>query len=269
MTSLCRARVLVSEWVDGIGFEELMDAPRATRDRVGEIVLRFFFGSLYRFGRFSGDPHPGNFRLLGDGRVAFLDFGMTKTVARGRVDAELGVLRAALDRDAHAVHAGLAELGFFEPHDPRFAPALVLEHVRAINAWYTRDTPVTLTPGYVSALLAHAGDPRSPYWELMKNETMPRESLFASRMQGMTLAGIGQLRATANWHRIMSEWLHGSSPASPLGLAEAAFFDVPTSRRPDVPMSRCPDVPMSRCPDVPMSRRLGPGGRLTVTGQCA
>jgi predicted unusual protein kinase regulating ubiquinone biosynthesis (AarF/ABC1/UbiB family) len=227
VTSLCRARVLVSDWVDGIGFQELMDAPRATRDRVGEIVLRFFFGSLYRFGRFSGDPHPGNFRLLDDGRVAFLDFGMTKTVARGRVDAELRVLRAALDRDAHAVHAGLAELGFFEPHDPRFEPARILEHVRAINAWYTRDAPVTLTPEYVSALLAHAGDPRSPYWDLMKNETMPPESLFASRMQGMTLAGIGQLRATANWHRIMSEWLYGTSPASPLGLAEAAFFDAP------------------------------------------
>jgi predicted unusual protein kinase regulating ubiquinone biosynthesis (AarF/ABC1/UbiB family) len=227
VTSLCRARVLVSEWVDGIGFEQLQEAPRATRDRVGEIVLRFFFGSLYRFGRFSGDAHPGNFRLLGDGRVAFLDFGMTKTVARGRVDTELGVLRAALEHDAHAVHAGLAELGFFERHDPRFPPARILEHVRAINAWYTRDEAVTLNPDYVSALLAHAGDPRSPYWDLMKHETMPPESLFASRMQGMTLAGIGQLRATANWHRIMSEWLYGSSPASPLDLADAAFFDVP------------------------------------------
>jgi predicted unusual protein kinase regulating ubiquinone biosynthesis (AarF/ABC1/UbiB family) len=227
VTSLCRARVLVTEWVDGVGFEEIKEAPQATRDRVGEIVLRFFLGSLYRFGSFSGDPHPGNFRLLGDGRVAFLDFGMTKTVARSRIESELAVIRAALEQDAHAVHAGLAALGFFELDDPRFDPTRVLEHVRAINAWYADDKPVTLSPQYISRLLAHAGDPRSKYWDLMKNETIPAESLLSSRMQVMTLAAVGQLHATANWHHLMSEWLYGSLPTSPLGLAEAKFFELP------------------------------------------
>jgi hypothetical protein len=125
------------------------------------------------------------------------------------------------------VHAGLAALGFFERDDPRFDPARVLDQVRAINAWYTSDEPVTLTSPYVSALLAHAGDPRSEYWELMRNETIPPESVFASRMQAMTLGTVGQLGATANWHRIMSEWICGSLPTSPLGLAEARFFEIP------------------------------------------
>ncbi len=227
VTDLCRARVLVTEWIDGADFEQLKEAPQATRDRVGEIIVRFFYGSLYRFGQFSGDPHPGNFRLERDGRVAFLDFGMTKTVARTRIIAELGLLRAALEHDADGVHAGFAELGFFERDDLRFDPARVLEQVRAINAWYTNDEPVTLTPQYVSALLAHAGDPRSKYWDLMKNETIPPESVFASRMQAMTLGTVGQLRATANWHRVMSEWICDSLPTSSLGLAEARFFGVP------------------------------------------
>jgi predicted unusual protein kinase regulating ubiquinone biosynthesis (AarF/ABC1/UbiB family) len=227
VTDLCRARVLVTEWIDGIDFEQLKKAPQATRDRVGEIILRFFYGSLYRFGQFSADPHPGNFLLQRDGRVAFLDFGMTKTIGRTRIVAELGLIRAALAHDADGVHAGLAALGFFERDDPRFDPARVLEQVRAINAWYTNDEPVTLTSQYVSALLAHAGDPRSEYWDLMKNETIPPESVFASRMQAMTLGTVGQLGATANWHRIMSEWICGSLPTSPLGLAEARFFEVP------------------------------------------
>jgi hypothetical protein len=46
-------------------------------------------------------------------------------------------------------------------------------------------------------------------------------------MQAMTLGTLGQLRATANWHRIMSEWIYDSPPTSPLGLAEARFFGVP------------------------------------------
>jgi predicted unusual protein kinase regulating ubiquinone biosynthesis (AarF/ABC1/UbiB family) len=227
ITSLCRPRVLVTEWIDGIGFGEMKKAPQATRDRVGEIVVRFFLGSLYRFGNFSGDPHPGNFLLLDDGRVAFLDFGMTKTVARSRVESEIAVMRAALEHDADGVHAGLATLGFFKPDDPRFDPTRVLEHVRAINAWYADDRPVTLSPQYVSALLAHAGDPRSKYWDLMKNETISGESLLSSRMQVMMLGALGQLNATANWHRVMSEWLYDSLPTSPLGLAEAEFFGLP------------------------------------------
>jgi tRNA A-37 threonylcarbamoyl transferase component Bud32 len=230
VTELCRERVLVSEWVDGIGFERVKEAPQATRDRVGEIVVRFFYGSLYRFGQFSGDPHPGNILVLADGRVAFVDFGMTKTVPRRAIDAELGVLRAALEHDATAVHGGLAALGFFDPHDPRFDPARILAHVRALNAWYADDQPFTLTPEYVSRLLLDAGDPRSEYWELMKNETIPADSLFASRMQGMTLGVVGALRATANWHRVMSEWIYGSVAASPLGDAEAEFFGLSRSQ---------------------------------------
>ena len=74
----------MSEWVDGIGFEDVKERDGATRDRFGEIVFRFFFGSLFRNGHFSGDPHPGNYRLMPDGRVAFIDFGMTKRVSRER-----------------------------------------------------------------------------------------------------------------------------------------------------------------------------------------
>jgi predicted unusual protein kinase regulating ubiquinone biosynthesis (AarF/ABC1/UbiB family) len=224
ITDLCRERVLVTEWVDGVGFDQLMTSPEPLRDRVGEIVFRFYFGSLYRFGHFSGDPHPGNFLLQRDGRVAFVDFGMTKAVPRAAIETELGVLRAALELDATRVHAGLAALGFFDPDDTRFEPERVLAHVRALNAWYASDEPITLTPRYVSRLMVDAGDPRSEYWELMRNETIPANSLFSNRMQAMTLAVLGQLNATANWHRVMSEWLYGSPPSSPLGLAEAEFF---------------------------------------------
>ena len=55
--------------------------PRAERDRIGEIVFRFFLGCLYRHRQFSGDPHPGNFRVTPDGRLGVLDFG--KVVANG------------------------------------------------------------------------------------------------------------------------------------------------------------------------------------------
>ena len=59
VSSLSRERVLVSELVHGVGFEELKGYSQEQRDRIGEIVFRFFLGCLYRHRQFSGDPHPG------------------------------------------------------------------------------------------------------------------------------------------------------------------------------------------------------------------
>ena len=83
VTELSSEHVLVSEWVDGIGFEEVKERDRATRDRFGEIIFRFFFGSLFRNGHFSGDPHPGQLPA---------DAGRPRGVHRLRHD-EAGVTR--------------------------------------------------------------------------------------------------------------------------------------------------------------------------------
>ena len=67
------------------------------------------------------------------------------------------------------------------------------------------------------------GDPRSEHWELMKRETMPAESMLARRMEALTLGVLGQLEATANWHRIAREWLFGEPPSTELGKLEESF----------------------------------------------
>ena len=51
------------------------------------IVFRFFFGTLDHLGHASGDPHPGDYLLLDDGRVGFLDFGLMRTVDPGYLTA--------------------------------------------------------------------------------------------------------------------------------------------------------------------------------------
>src|SRR2546421_7643037 len=45
VTSLSREHVLVSEWIDGLGFEEVKRLDQPPRDPIGEIGFRFFFGS--------------------------------------------------------------------------------------------------------------------------------------------------------------------------------------------------------------------------------
>src|SRR3954447_13372845 len=73
LTDLSGERVMVSEYVEGRGFEDARDDPEVDRDRFAEIVFRFYYGCMYRHRQFSGDPHPGNCRLMDNGCVAFLD----------------------------------------------------------------------------------------------------------------------------------------------------------------------------------------------------
>jgi predicted unusual protein kinase regulating ubiquinone biosynthesis (AarF/ABC1/UbiB family) len=223
VTELCSEHVLVTEWVDGRGFEEVRRMDRAVRDRFGETVFRFFFGSLYRNGHFSGDPHPGNHRLMPDGRVAFMDFGMTKRVSREDLELEIAAIRAAMDGDADELHRRLGAMGFFDPADDRVTPEAVFEHFHDVTAWYIEDREVTITRELVARVLIDFGDPRSRHWPLMRRETMPPQAMLARRMEALTLGVLGQLGATANWHLIAREWLFDDPPSTELGELERHF----------------------------------------------
>ena len=104
VTSLSHERVIVSEFVAGRGFEELKQLPQAERDRLGEIVYRFYFGCMYRHHQFSGDPHPGNSLLLDDGRMCFLDFGLFKRIPSAVAEFELEIARLAVGRRRRGAH---------------------------------------------------------------------------------------------------------------------------------------------------------------------
>jgi predicted unusual protein kinase regulating ubiquinone biosynthesis (AarF/ABC1/UbiB family) len=128
VTELSRRRVIVTEWVNGRRFADVKALPPAERNRFAEILYRFFVGSLYRHGHFSADPHPGNYMLMDDGRVAFIDFGMNKKLSRARVDQEVRWLRAVIERDSDALREQLAQLGYFDPADAKVTGERLLAH---------------------------------------------------------------------------------------------------------------------------------------------
>lgn len=114
-------RVLVTRWVTGTPLSAVITrGSREDRDRCGLLLLRVLLSSPVRVGRLHGDPHPGNFRLLDDGRLGVLDFGSTEAMPGGW-PVRLGPLLTALrDGDAHASHelvlaAGLLSQGKVSP----------------------------------------------------------------------------------------------------------------------------------------------------------
>ena len=66
----------MQEFIEGKPFAAARGADQdERRTGIAEIIFRFTFGSMHRYGLFQADPHAGNYLLLDDGRVAFLDFG--------------------------------------------------------------------------------------------------------------------------------------------------------------------------------------------------
>jgi predicted unusual protein kinase regulating ubiquinone biosynthesis (AarF/ABC1/UbiB family) len=224
VTSLSRERVLVSEFVRGVGFDSLKEADQELRDRVGEIVFRFFFGSMYRHRQFSGDPHPGNFLLEADGRVAFLDFGLFKVMPAELIEVELAAQRAGAEHDAEGLYRIFAEGGLLGAHPERFDPERLLAQFLDATWWYVEDAEVELAPEVATEVMIQMSDPRSTHFAQMRHETLPADHLFGRRVEMLTLAVLGQLRARANWHRIAREWMYDDDPVTELGREEAEFY---------------------------------------------
>jgi predicted unusual protein kinase regulating ubiquinone biosynthesis (AarF/ABC1/UbiB family) len=223
VTGLSREKVLVTEFVRGAGFDAIKEYDQATRDRVGEIVFRFFFGCMYRHHQFSGDPHPGNFMLRDDGKVAFLDFGLFKVMPKELIELELECQRAGHEGDGERLHRIWSETGFLANPD-RFRPDKLLAQFRDATWWYVLDQEIELEPEIATQVLIDMSDPRSQHFGQMRHETLPADHLFGRRVEMLTLAVLSQLRTRANFHRIAREWMYRDPPVTALGRQEAAFY---------------------------------------------
>jgi len=229
ITRLSRGRVLVTEWVDGVSFEELKERPQAERDRFAEIVFRFCFGSIYHLQHFNADAHPGNYLLMDDGKVAFLDFGMTKQLDKEQIELEIAALEAVFVSDPERLRVALHDLGFI--NNPKKVDAeKLMEHVKVVGGWYMEDREVTIDSQRVMDAIA-AADPRSEFFDLMRRENIPANELMGRRMEVGVLAVLGQLGATRNWYRIGREWWFGDEPATELGREEWAYFESRGEKR--------------------------------------
>ncbi|MBF6437291.1 ABC1 kinase family protein [Nocardia cyriacigeorgica] len=213
---LSTRRVLVSEYLVGSGFEEIKEMPQAERDRIGEIIYRFYVGSLFVFNEFCGDPHPGNVMLTEDGRVGFLDFGLFNRMDPEHVQFEAACLRAAAEDRAEDLRQLMIQRGVIDSPE-EIGPEECLEYVLAASEWCLFDEELTITPELASGAFLLAVDPRASEFTGMKQQNLPPEHLFSRRADFLTFGMLGQLEATANWHRISREWLYGEPPVTELG----------------------------------------------------
>ncbi len=94
------------------GTERRLDEAESTA--VMHRVMEATWLQVFEHGFFHGDPHPGNMMRLSDGRVAFLDFGLTGRISREMQDVVMTIFTGLVFQDADTVAMTLFRAGATE-----------------------------------------------------------------------------------------------------------------------------------------------------------
>ncbi|NDF92983.1 MAG: AarF/ABC1/UbiB kinase family protein [Actinobacteria bacterium] len=205
-------RVLVSQWLEGTPLSKVIaDGTQQERNNAGIRLARFHFTAPMRAGLLHADPHPGNFRVLKDGRLGVLDFGACNRLPNGFPEPFKRLLRNALEGDAIALYNGFKEDGFILA-DVEVDPKLVLDYLlplveplRTDYFAYSRD--------WLRTQSLRVGDPRNPTAKIGFQLNLPAEYVLIHRVTLGTTGIFCQLRAEGNFRDEALSWFPEITPS--------------------------------------------------------
>lgn len=200
--------VLVSEWIDGVGLSHIIaDGTPEERDRYATLYQRFLLSGPQRAGLLHADPHPGNYRVTEDGRLAVLDFGAVAHLPDGLPPAMGNLLRVAMNSDADGVLEGLREEGFIKPNIALDAQALLdylsplVEPARHDEFHYSRE--------WIRGEFERLRDPRSEEFSVGVKLNLPPNYLLIHRVWLGCIGVLCQLDATVATREEIERWVPG------------------------------------------------------------
>lgn len=215
--SLSTRRVLTTELLGGQDYKTFCaEASAEEKSAAGETIWRFMMRALFRHGVLYADPHPGNYRFLGGGKVGFLDFGCHKVLSPSLIAGEKRYVIAAMDEDWDEFYRCCVEFLGFDPSDEE-AFALYTEYTKFVMIPLTQDAIYTHSHEAARETVAYLArgmkkivkreDASFP--ALPKPINMPTEHTFMNRLQWGLASVMAGLGATGNYHRITREWIRG------------------------------------------------------------
>lgn len=230
---LSTERVLVMDQHDGLRWTAALEQPQELKDTWGEVIDRFVFGSLYDFGTFNADPHPGNYLFHDDGGVTFLDFGCVKRFSPEQVDALHRISQSVFeDGDAEVMFRCFQDLGCI-PRGSKLDPQRVFDWWAPIWDPGLGAQPFTFTPEFAAGVMERNFDPLGEWGDVSRGMGIRRESkdwTFLTRIQVGLYSVLGALRATCDWRAVHDELRRGDPPQTNLGRRHQTWKAARTHR---------------------------------------
>ncbi|MGY1721977.1 ABC1 kinase family protein [Blastococcus sp. SYSU DS0533] len=201
-------KVVVSEWIEGTPLSRIITTgSREQRDRAGRLLATLHFSAPQRAGLLHADPHPGNFRLLPDGRLGVIDFGAIARLPDGHPEPIGRLLRWALEGRAAEVLADLRVEGFVRP-GVQVDPEAVLDYLLPLLEPIATDR-FHFTRAWMQEQAMRIADPRTEANRLGRQLNLPPAYLLIHRVSIGSIGVLCQLDAAADWRAVLEEWLPG------------------------------------------------------------
>jgi predicted unusual protein kinase regulating ubiquinone biosynthesis (AarF/ABC1/UbiB family) len=204
-------RVLVTEWIEGKPLSQIISGgTEEERDLAGTRMATLHFSAPARARMLHADPHPGNFRMMPDGRLGVVDFGAVARLPEGLPEPVGRLSRLALDGDAQGVVEGLRIEGFLRPEQEIDAESVLKFVLPMLDP--IAQAEFRFTRAWLRAEAARLASPKSPAFQLSRQLNLPPSYLLIHRV---TLGSIGvlcQLEARAPYRGIIETWLPGFAP---------------------------------------------------------
>ena len=201
--------VIVSDWLEGLPLSSIIAAGAPeVRHEASRRYMEFLLAGPQRAGLLHADPHPGNFRMMPDGRLGIIDFGAVNRLPDGLPPQMGELLTLALEGDAEALLEGLRDTGFVRSSIQLDAEG-VLSYLEPFVAPLRTDV-FTFNRPWLRGVFAHINDPRRPQFSVGMKLNLPPEYLLIHRVW---LGGIGvlcQIGGAVPGRAIVSAWMPGA-----------------------------------------------------------
>jgi predicted unusual protein kinase regulating ubiquinone biosynthesis (AarF/ABC1/UbiB family) len=213
--SLSTRRVLTVEYVGGLGYQQFCEsASQDDRNAAGITIWHFMFRSLLRHGVLYADPHPGNYRFLGGGKVAFLDYGCVKFLPPEMANGIKRYVRAAMDGDWPEFDRACVEVLGYDPTDKE-AWDLYRSYTIELLLPMTQHSPFQCSPEAARETVAYLvrGGKKIIFKDGEKLPNLPKpihvppDFTFVNRLQWGLASVMGGLRAEARFRPITEPWV--------------------------------------------------------------
>ncbi len=211
-------RVLTCEMIGGEDYAAFCARASAEeRNAASATIWRFMFRALFVHGWLYADPHPGNYRFLGGGRIAFLDFGCVKVLPPDLLAGTKRYTTAAMDERWDDFEKACVDVLGYDPTDEE-AYRLFLAYTKMLLEPLTTDGTFRHTHKVARetvAFLVRGGKKLAKPKDgnllpnLPKPIHPPQEQMFMNRLQWGLASVMAGLGGEGNWRRIAEPWIRG------------------------------------------------------------
>jgi predicted unusual protein kinase regulating ubiquinone biosynthesis (AarF/ABC1/UbiB family) len=207
-------KAIVTEWLDGISVSAIIkqgaedpEGTRALRNRVASLMGKFHFSSPETVGLLHADPHPGNFMMLPNGKLAAIDFGACAPMPNGFPEVLGRMLALEIEERFDELTELMYDNGWVIP-GRTITDKEIADYLRPFTDPIQSDS-FHFTRKWMQRVAGKASDITSAEMKTARALQLPAEYVMIFRVLGGSVGILAQLDAELPFMQLVKTWMPG------------------------------------------------------------